>query len=139
MLQYQVKLAEDLGVHQTVEYEEANRKLMEIGIIEEKMEEARVRIRRDTKRLNICICLTFLLLLLLFILALQFGTSEPDMTLANEQKQAEKEMLEYNSGYITQLKSDAQAHKKVIQKYQASQQKNLKNVKSIINAPISQI
>ena len=30
MLEYQVRLAEELGVFNTVEYEEANRKLMEI-------------------------------------------------------------------------------------------------------------
>ena len=53
MLEYQVRLAEDLGIYQTVEYEEANRKLMNLAIIEEKLEESRVRIKKDTKRLNL--------------------------------------------------------------------------------------
>ena len=93
MLEYQVRLAEDLGIYQTVEYEEANRKLMNLAIIEEKLEESRVRIKKDAKRLNWCICLIFFLLLIMFYFVIVYGTSKPDLTLSNAQKLAEKEML----------------------------------------------
>ena len=83
MLDHQVRLAEDLGVFHTVEYEEASRKLMEIGMIEQKLEEARVRIKKDTRRLNCFICLSFLLLLIMFYLTIVYGTSESDMTLVD--------------------------------------------------------
>ena len=139
MLEYQVRLAEDLGIYQTVEYEEANRKLMNLAIIEEKLEESRVRIKKDTKRLNWCICLIFFLLLIMFYFVIVFGTSKPDLTLSNAQKLAEREMLQYNNGYITNIKTDASKHKSVIEEYKNIQQKNLKSVKTILNAPVSQI
>ena len=86
MLEEQVKIAEDLGVSQTAEYEEANRKLMEIGIIHERLEEARKRIRKENRCINFCICLTTLLMFLMFYLAMEYGMEKPDMALANAQK-----------------------------------------------------
>lgn len=68
-------------MYQTVEYQEADRKLMELSVIEEKLEDARTRIKRDNKKLNWCILLTSLLLLLMFILAISYGTSEPDYSI----------------------------------------------------------
>ena len=41
MLKYQIEVAENLGVTHTAEFEEANRKVMEIGIVEEKLVECR--------------------------------------------------------------------------------------------------
>lgn len=74
-------MAENLGVLQTVEYEEANRKLMEIGIIERKLDDAKRRIKRSERCLKCCICLSLLVFLLLASLAYLFGMSEPDLTL----------------------------------------------------------
>lgn len=86
MLQKQLSLAEELGVYQTVEFEEANKKLMELGIIEERLEESRARIKREHKYLNWCICLSILLLLIMFILSCKYGTSKPDSGLSEIQK-----------------------------------------------------
>lgn len=41
MLTYQIAQSEKLGVTHTAEFEEANRKLMEINIIQEKLEDTR--------------------------------------------------------------------------------------------------
>ena len=54
---------------------------MELSVIEQKLEDARTRIKRDNKKLNWCILLTTLLLLLMFILAISYGTSEPDYSI----------------------------------------------------------
>ena len=81
-----MRLAEDLGVYQTVEFEEANRKLMELATIDEKLEESRVRIKKDTKRLNCYICLIIFLVLIMFYFVIVYGTSKPDLTLSNAQK-----------------------------------------------------
>ena len=100
MLTNQINIAKQLGVQSTKEYEEANRKLKEIEIIEDKLEDARAEIKRDTKRLNCCICFTFILFLILGYLVISYGMFEPDMKLINQQKQAEKDILQYNYNMI---------------------------------------
>lgn len=39
MLEYQIRVAEDIGVTHTAEFEEANRKIMEMNTIEQKLYE----------------------------------------------------------------------------------------------------
>ena len=107
MLEYQVKLAEKVGVTPTVEYQEASRKLTEIGIIQKRLEDARMRIRRDNRRLNCCICLTILLMLLMLYLAMQYGIDKADMTLAKAQIEAEMKMTDYNIAMIAELKQNS--------------------------------
>lgn len=111
MLKNQVKLADSLGMCHTVEFEEANRKLMELKIVDEKLDETKNRIRRDRTRLNLCIGLTIFLAILMFYLMHQFCSPAPDANLDLAQKQAEKTMLEYNNAMIAHLKQDADDHK----------------------------
>lgn len=114
MLKNQIKLADNLGMCHTVEFEEANRKLMEMKIVDEKLDETKNRIRKERLRLNICIGLTILLALLMFIMMLQYCSPARNVDLDLAQKQAEKVMLEYNINMIDHLKKDADAHTKVV-------------------------
>ena len=47
------------------------------------------------------------------------------MTLSLEQKEAEKQMLEYNIGMLVNIRTDSEEHKKSIEKYKKLQEKNL--------------
>ena len=63
---------------------------MELGIIEEKLEATRTRIRKERKCLRWCILTAIILALIMLFFAIKYGTSEPDMQISEEQKAAER-------------------------------------------------
>ena len=62
----------------TAEFEEANRKLMELNVIEEKLEITKMQIQKVTQRINWCLCITALLLLIMGLYALYYYLQKPD-------------------------------------------------------------
>lgn len=139
MLSYQVRAAEDLGITHTAEFEEAHRKLMEIGIIEGKLQTTREKIQTMHKRFNCCIAFCSLLLLIFLIYAIIYALKKPDNTYELLQKQAEKALLEYSKESILDQKNRQQSHMDDIKTYQDNQKDNLLKVESVLDAPISDI
>lgn len=80
MLEYQIKVAEDLGVTHTAEFEEAYRKLAEMKTIEQKLDERVKRIKQIHRRYNWCICLAIVLLILFLCYTIHFAYRKPNIT-----------------------------------------------------------
>ena len=81
MLQIQIDNAENLGVTQTAEFEEAFRKLSEIATIEEKLRIGRAKIKREHRCYNFWICFSLILLGLMVWGYLYYLFKQPDMDL----------------------------------------------------------
>lgn len=105
MLEYQIKVAEDLGVTHTAEFEEAYRKYTEMTIIESKLDARLKRLQLIHKRYNWCIILSLILLILFLIYTIHYYYRKPDISFEIAQKAAEKKLLEYNKDALLSAKN----------------------------------
>ena len=80
MLNYQIRVAEELGVTHTAEFEEANRKIMELNIIEDRLEKRREEIQKVTRRYICGILLLGILLIPMLVYVIYFAKKEPNVT-----------------------------------------------------------
>ena len=86
MLQFQINVAEGLGVTQTAEFEEAYRKLTEIDTIVDRLETAKKRIKNEHKCYNFWICVAFILLGVFIGFFIYWSLKQPDMSLVIRQR-----------------------------------------------------
>lgn len=120
---------------QTAEFEEAYRKLAEISTIEEKLKTTRQNIKKKQKRLTICITLSVILMLAFLAFCLYYYFKKPDISFELKQKEAERNLIEYNKHHLLQAKNEIQKHVDAIETYRANQNQNLEQMSKTLASP----
>ena len=133
MLIFQLNCAEGLGIMNTAEYKEANQKMNEIKIIEDKLKVSRKRIINEHRCWNFVISLATIATIILVTLAVYYYAKRPDMTLVIKQRMAEKRLYTYTISHMNKMRNNGVDHMIHLDTYVKRKFKNQKHMKKELN------